>query len=307
MHRFTLADLEVLSAAADEENLTRAARRVHLVASSASAHIKNLEEALGAPLLMRRVRGVELTEAGKIVNRCAKQINRCIEQMQRDLAPYTRHEAGVIRMVANYGASFDFLPANIAQFLVEYPEVDIALSQHGSDEVVQMVAENRADIGIGAYRGPFPGVEFLPYRRDELVLIVPEGHPLAAREAVAFEESLSCEFVCLDVSSVMQRFVFEMARGLGRRIAPRVHVGEQSLLIGLVAQGAGIAVISGAAARAFDLRGTRIVRLTDAWAQRELRIALSTRRRAETRWLAPLIEILTRDAPARTDAPGAAQ
>ena len=136
-----------------------------------------------------------------------------------------------------------------------------------------------------------------PYRNDELVLIVPEDHPLAAFKRIPFEKSLAYEFVCLDNSSAMQRFIFEKARMLGHKIVPRIHVGEQSLLVGLVAQGAGIAVISGAATRAFELRRTRIVKLTDAWAQRRLRIALSTRRKQQSRWLAPLIEILTQDAP----------
>lgn len=307
MQRFSLTDLEVLSAAADEENLTRAARRMHLVTSSASAHIKNLESALGVELLARRVRGVELTEAGRIVNRYAKQIARSFEQMKLELVPFAKHEAGVIRVVANYGASFDYLPANIAQFLVANPEVNVELVQMGSDQVVQFVAENRADIGIGAFRGTFPGIEFLPYRNDELVLIVPEDHPLAAFESIPFEKSLAYEFVCLDNSSAMQRFIFEKARMLGHKIVPRIHVGDQSLLVGLVAQGAGIAVISGAATRAFELRKTRIVKLTDAWAQRRLRIALSTRRKQQSRWLAPLIEILTKDAPkdnAGESAPG---
>ncbi len=297
MQRFTLADLEVLSAAADEENLTRAARRVNIVASSASSHIKNLESALGVQLLTRRVRGVELTEAGRIVNQSAKRISREIEQMKKALQPFVDHESGVIRMVANYGASFDFLPVNIAQFLVENPDVDIQLEQKGSDEVVRLVAENRADIGIGAYRGTVPDIEFLPYRNDELVLIVPKDHPLAAFESVDFARTLDYEFVCLDNSSSMQRFVFEKARLLGHKISPRVHVGEQSLLVGLVAQGAGIAVISRAATKAFELDGARVVRINDAWAQRRLRIALSTKRRQQSRWLEPLIAVLTRDAP----------
>ena len=57
MQRFSLTDLEVLSAAADEENLTRAARRMHLVTSSASAHIKNLESALGVGCVSNFVSG----------------------------------------------------------------------------------------------------------------------------------------------------------------------------------------------------------------------------------------------------------
>lgn len=68
-------------------------------------------------------------------------------------------------------------------------------------------------------------------------------------------------------------------------------------LEGLVALSAGIAVISGVATRAFELHRTRIVNLTDAWAQHRRRMALSTRRRQQSRWLAPLIEILAQDAP----------
>ncbi len=297
MQHFSLTDLQVLSAAADEENLTRAARRINIVPSSASSHIKNLEEALNVQLLIRRVRGVELTEAGKIVNHYAKRINREIEQMQKDLLPYARHEAGVIRMVANYGASFDFLPANLAQFLVENPAVNIQLEQRSSEEVVRMVAENRADIGIGAYRENFPNIEFIPYRNDELVVIAAKDHPLAQFDAIDFKQSLDYEFVCLENTSAMQRFIFEKARMLGCKIVPRVQVGQQSLLIGLVSQGAGIAVLSGAAARAFELKNARIIKLTNAWAQRRLRIAVSAKYREQSRWLEPLIDVLVRDAP----------
>lgn len=297
MQHFSLTDLQVLSAAADEENLTRAARHVNIVPSSASSHIKNLEEALKVQLLIRRVRGVELTEAGKIVNLYAKRIYREIEQMQKELLPYARHEAGVIRMAANYGASFDFLPASLAQFLVEYPAVNVQLEQRSSEEVVQMVSENRADIGIGAYCGTFPNLEFIPYRNDELVVIAPKDHPLAQFDAIDFAQSLDYEFVCLENTSAMQRFIFEKARMQGCKIVPRVQVGQQSLLIGLVSQGAGIAVLSGAAARAFELKHARIIKLTNAWAQRRLRIAVSAKHREQSRWLKPLIDVLVRGAP----------
>ena len=139
--------------------------------------------------------------------------------------------------------------------------------------------------------------EFIPYRNDELVVIAAKDHPLAQFDAIDFKQSLDYEFVCLENTSAMQRFIFEKARMLGCKIVPRVQVGQQSLLIGLVSQGAGIAVLSGAAARAFELKNARIIKLTNAWAQRRLRIAVSAKYREQSRWLEPLIDVLVRDAP----------
>lgn len=275
MKRFSLTDLELLSAVADEENLTRGAELVHLSPSSASIRLKKLEEALSVRLFTRKRDGLELTKPGLIVNQASKKIARVLEEMLSELSPYTRLEKGILRIAANYGASVDFLPDDISEYLRLHPETRIVLEQKASLEVVQAVAAGRADLGVGAYEGDYPGVRFLPYSEDRLVLALPAGHELAGKDEVSFAESLAYPFVSLTDESAMQRFIFEHARKAGSPITPKVQVDNQRLLLMLVSKKAGIAVLSTRGASSNFWPGVRFVRLTDPWAARHLRIAVN--------------------------------
>ena len=164
-------------------------------------------------------------------------------------------EKGILRITANYGASVDFLPDDISEYLVENPLARIVLEQKSSLEVIKTVAEGRADLGVGAYEGDYPGVVFRPYREDRLVLAVPAGHELAGRKELAFSESLAYPFVSLTDESAMQRFIFEHAREEGSPITPKVQVDNQRLLMKLVSKKAGIAVQHPGRVRQFLARG----------------------------------------------------
>ena len=277
MRHFSLTDLDLFSAVADEQNLTRGAERVHLSAPSASLRLKKLEETLGTTLLIRSQRGTELTPAGEIVNRSAKQVQWQLEAMMKALEPWVDRERGIIRIVANYGATVDFLPEDIADFMADHPATRVILEQRASPDVVQAVAEGRADIGVSAYVGSYPNVAFIPYREDDLVIVTPQNHPLASVETAFFEDVLKPEpaWVTLDNSSAMQRFVFEKARLLGFSITPKLQVSNQATLMRMVSKGIGIGVVSHKAFTAHPELPLHAVGFKDNWAVRNIRIALA--------------------------------
>lgn len=224
MLHFGFTDLMVFSAVADEHNLTKGAAKIHLAPSSASVRIKNLEDALGLPLLNRQARGVELTKAGEIVDRYAKRAISLMGEMQQSLQPYQSGKAGFIRIAANYGASIDFLPKEIAAFLAKVPEARISLEQRSSSEVVELVALGKADIGISAYPGKYSGLAFLPYRNDRLVIACRKDHPLAKHNSIDFKDCLKYDFLGLTENSAMQRFIIEHAKALGHPLELRLQV-----------------------------------------------------------------------------------
>jgi|UniRef100_UPI0040263E67 DNA-binding transcriptional LysR family regulator len=281
MRHYSLTDIELFLAVSDEENLTRGASRVGLSPSSASIRLKNIEEALQVKLFIRRKNGLELTRAGRVAAQEARRVVKDLDALEASLSPFAQMEKGILRITANYGASVDFLPDDISEYLVENPLARIVLEQKSSLEVIKTVAEGRADLGVGAYEGDYPGVVFRPYREDRLVLAVPAGHELAGRKELAFSESLAYPFVSLTDESAMQRFIFEHAREEGSPITPKVQVDNQRLLMKLVSKKVGIAVLSTRGASGNFWPGVRFVRLTNRWAERHLRIALS--RSAELR------------------------
>lgn len=276
MQHYSLIDLQLFSAVADELNLTKGAAKVHLTPSSASVRIQKLEEALGVSLLRRKVRGVELTQAGEIVDAYAKRITSTLGEMHHELRPLVNQKPGTIRIAANYGASIDFLPGDISRFLAENPQIRVILEQKSSTEVVERVAQGGADIGISAYRGSYSGVKFLPYQEDRLIIACRRDHPLAQKPQIDFRESLRYDFVGLENTSAMQRFVFDRAEELGHTIEPRIQVDNQPILLTLVHEGSGIAVVSSEAfAKQMDPELTA-VGIREDWARRELRIALKS-------------------------------
>lgn len=238
--------------------------------------IKNLEDALGLPLLNRQARGVELTKAGEIVDGYAKRAISLMGEMQQSLQPYLSQKAGFIRIAANYGASIDFLPKDIAAFLAKEPGARISLEQRSSSEVVELVALGKADIGISAYPGKYSGLSFLPYRNDRLVIACRKDHPLARHDSVDFKDCLKYDFLGLTENSAMQRFVFKHAKALGHPLELRLQVDNQQILLSLVKRGAGIAVVSNDAfAQAVPEGDIKAVAIEQDWAKRELRIAIN--------------------------------
>ncbi|MGT2491956.1 LysR substrate-binding domain-containing protein [Cupriavidus basilensis] len=81
------------------------------------------------------------------------------------------------------------MPGDLQTFLRDYPEVRISLDERLSHNIVAAVAEGRADVGVVTWDDEHPELVFLPYRQDEVVMVVPEGDPLAARQSVAFLDS----------------------------------------------------------------------------------------------------------------------
>lgn len=212
--------------------------------------------------------------------------------MLAKLEPFVSREAGTLRIVTNYGAALNFLADGLARFLRAHPDVTISHRRCSSREVVAAVAEDRADIGIGAYVGDYPGVEFIDYARDDLVLIVAKDHPLAQKESVDFADCLEEDFVYLNDRVEMQRFVDDRARELGKRIEPKVRVSNQPILFQMAAAGVGIGVASRVAFEAQPNPRVRAIRLTNYWAKRYIRIAVPTEAQRRIRWAKELIDAL---------------
>lgn len=158
--------------------------------------------------------------------------------------------------------------------------------------MVEAVAEDRADIGLGAFVGDYPGVTFIDYARDDLVVIVSIDSPLAHREALDFAECLNEDFVSLSEHVEMQSFVDERARELGRKLVPKVRVSNQPILFQMAAAGVGIGIASRVAFEAQPHPRIRAVKLTNAWAQRHIRIAIPAQKERQIRWATELVEAL---------------
>jgi DNA-binding transcriptional LysR family regulator len=270
--RIDLTSLQLFVAVCELGSIGRAAEREFIAASAVSKRLSDLEATLQTPLLYRHTRGVNLTPAGESLLHHARSVLFSLEKMQAELSEYAEGVRGHVRIHANISAIVQFLPEDLGNFTREHPQVKIDLEEHLSTEVVRAVQEGAADIGIcntGAAAGH--ALQVLPYRRDELALVVPRGHPLAQRESVAFEDTLDLDHVGLHSNSSIYLAMREAATAAGRTIRLRIHVTGLDAMCRMIDNGLGVGVMP---RRAFTLMhgvgDLECVRLTDPWATRTI-------------------------------------
>ena len=275
MTRFDLGDLRLFLHVVEAGSITRGAERIHLAIAAASARIRNMELALGTLLLHRQRQGVQPTPAGRTLVHHARLLLQQAERMHGELAQYAEGIRGQVRLMSNTNALTEFLPEPLSDFLSSHPQVNIDLEERLSDEIVAAVADGTADIGIVAGTVGVAGLETLPFRTDRFVLVVAPSHSLATLERTPFAEVLDCDFVGLDRSSALQRFLAEKAERVGRRLKLRVQLRSFDAVCRLVECDVGIGVVPATTAeRHAKTMSIRKVELLDDWAVRTLMICI---------------------------------
>ncbi|HEY7299639.1 MAG TPA: LysR substrate-binding domain-containing protein [Xanthobacteraceae bacterium] len=273
--RFDLADLSLFRHVVEAGSITRGAERANLALAAASTRIRNMEEALGAALLVRSRQGVSPTQAGRTLLQHARAILRQVEKLQEDLGAYAGGLAGQIRVLSNTNALTEFLPEALSSFLAAHPQVSIDLEERLSDEIVGLIAEGVADIGIIAGTVDAAALETFPFRKDRFVLVVARDHPLARRRETAFAQVLDYDFVGLDRASALQRFLSDKAARVGKPLRLRVQLRSFDAVCRLVECNVGIGIVPETTARRVSRSmAIAIVVLTDPWAVRELTICI---------------------------------
>ncbi len=273
--RFDLADLSLFRDVVEAGSITRGAERAHLALAAASTRIRHMEEALGAALLVRGRQGVTLTHAGRTLLQHARIILRQAERLREDLGAYAGGVGSQIRLLSNTNALTEFLPEALSAFLAAYPNVSIELEERLSDEIVGLIAEGVADVGIVAGTVDAGSLETYPYRRDRFVLVVANEHPLAKRTKTSFAQVLDRDFVGLDRASALQRFLADKAARIGRPLRLRIQLRSFDAVCRLVEKNVGVGIVPETTAkRAVKSMAITPITLTDAWAVRDLTICV---------------------------------
>lgn len=273
--RFDLSDLRLFLNVVEAGSITHGAERMHLAIAAASTRIRNMEAALGTPLLLRQRQGVKPTPAGRSLVHHARVLLQQAERMHGELAQFAEGIKGQVRLLSNTNALTEFLPEPLSDFLASHPQVNIDLEERLSDEIVAAVAEGAADIGIVAGTVEVAGLETLPFRTDRFVLVVAAEHPLATVERIFFAEVLDFDFVGLDRTSALQRFLAEKAERVGRRLKLRVQLRSFDAVCRLVECNVGVGVVPATTAeRHAQTMSIHRIELSDEWALRKLTICV---------------------------------
>ncbi len=170
----------IREAARREFNLTEVGNALYTSQSGVSKHIKDLEDELGVELFVRKgKRLLGLTEPGgellSIVERIlldANNIKNLVEQ-------YSKRDEGQLTVIATHTQARYSLPPVITEFKKAFPKVHLKLQQAGPNEIVSMLLNGEADIGVATEAlHDVTRLDSFPYYSWHHAVIVPAGHPL---------------------------------------------------------------------------------------------------------------------------------
>ena len=171
------------------------------------------------------------------------------------------------------------MPEALSSFLAAHPTVSVDLEERLSDEIVGLIAEGVADLGIVAGTVDAGTLETYPFRRDRFVLVVARNHQLAKRAKIGFDDVLEHDLVGLDRASALQRFLATKAVRIGRPLRLRVQLRSFDAVCPLVECSVGIGIVPETTARRVaKTMAIAIVPLTDSWAVRDLTICIRNTR-----------------------------
>lgn len=273
-------------------SITRAAEAANMVVSAASRRLALLEDSAGTQLLIRGARGVTATAAGEAMLFHARSLLRQVGQMNLDLQDHSRGVRGIVRIHAVASALSGQLPSDLQRFSAMYPDVSVQLQEKHSGEAIAAVQVGLADVAVTFSGGsPVEGIISLPYKTSQLVAIVHRHHEVA-EESCDWSRLLDCDLIGLESNTALMGLLEREANALNKVVRLRVQVKSFYVLSRLVEARLGVGFLPLDAATTFakdmDLR---IIRLNDAWAQRQLHICTNTSARAPVH-LQNLIDVL---------------
>ena len=147
--------------------------------------IRQLEEEVGATLLLRNQRKVELTAAGVAFLVRAREILDAVEDAAREARRVQRGEVGRLAVGFVGSAMYSFVPELLRAFRDEKPDIGLRLHELGTTEQLRQLEDGRLDVGFVRLRGPRPGLAHETVLDEPVVVALPGRAPARAATAAA--------------------------------------------------------------------------------------------------------------------------
>lgn len=240
-----LNQLHYFSKLAQVEHYTKASEELNISQPSLSHAIHELEKELGTKLFEKQGRGVALTKYGRLFREYADESLQILDTGVRKVRSLTGQTEGMIELAYIYTLGSEFVPKLVSDFIRTHEElkVQFCFTVGNTSEIIQGIKEERFDIGFCSMTEREPDISFTPVGTENLVVVVPKGHPLSGEAAVDLEQAASYPQIFYTQNSGLRPVVDRMFEQI--KISPRIvyEIEEDGSMAGLVAQNFGIAVM----------------------------------------------------------------
>lgn len=242
-------------------SFSKTAQKLNISQSAISQQIEVLEKFFGAKLFERSIKGVRITEEGKILLKHAKNILGNIKIAKIEINKSLGELKGTIRISSSTIPGEHILPKYTIMFKKSHPNVNFHIEVNDSDISLAKLVDGAVDLAaVGSFKG---GNEFesIVIAEEELVLAVPSNHELAQKELNNLNEILNYPYIIREKTSGTRRESERILKEAGISLSDLQIVGELNTtesILTAIADGLGISLISAIAAA--KLEKTRLIK-----------------------------------------------
>lgn len=205
-----LRHLRFFVAVAEEGSLTTAAeKRLHTAQPSLSRQIRDLEYEVGAQLLTRSAKGVELTPAGRAFLDHARLALAQVEAAGAAARRASQPAKASFALGFLTGQEMDWLPEAMRILRDELPNIDVTVSSHYSPDLADALMRGKLDLAFMRREANMPDLEYRQVAREPIVVVMPSDHRLAAKTSVSVEEIAREPFIHMSATAPVFRDVID--------------------------------------------------------------------------------------------------
>ncbi len=169
-----LKQIEAFVMIANNGSFSRTAKEMYLTQPTVSAYINSLESELGVKLLMRTTKEVNLTEQGSVVYLYAKELLEVSDKINEICGNQKEKAVSSQILISSSSLPAQYLLATIlASYSRTYPHIQFIVNESDSEHVIADLENHKANIGFTGTKIPRKNIKYIPFYKDELVVITP--------------------------------------------------------------------------------------------------------------------------------------
>jgi DNA-binding transcriptional LysR family regulator len=234
--------LEVLVTVAQEQSFSRAAKKLHRTQPAVSQAIRRLELEIGEPLFDRSSKDGTLTAAGRVLHKYGQQMLNLRQHAHTAVKELKDLHRGKLTLSANEYTVMYLLPV-IPTFRARHPHIKVEVKRSLASRIPGEVLGREFEIGVVSYKPSDAAIASVAVMTDELVLIVPPDHPLAAKDTVSIKELGAETFIAHNVASPYREKVVRTFEKYKTPLNISTEMPTLEAIKRFVEQGMGVALV----------------------------------------------------------------
>ena len=240
--KYSLRQLDIFLAIARYQNISKAAEKLHMSQSAASAALQNLEQAYNISLFNRVGKKLELNEVGKTLR--SKAVLLADHALEFEQALQGHSDIGHLKVSASFTIGNHLAVSYLAGYLARHPEAQVDINVANSSDVAAQVANYEVDIGMIEGAIQHRDLELIPWREDRLVVFCSPSHPLAKKQRLTDADIVAARWILREPESGARHTFNNALAGLMPKLDIYLQFKHNEAIKKAVEAGLGIGCLS---------------------------------------------------------------